>query len=239
MNPVASLKRSRLIRWLFQNTILTGDNVRLVTQRPLVRRMFPRQCETALDAGAGSGEYTRSVVIPRAQQVLTVDIQHKYVGQFARRLDPAERAKCLPTVGTLTHIPASDGAFDAILCSEVLEHCEDDDGVIAEFARVMRPGGVLVITVPVPPAPYPDNSHVREGYTLAELSAVLERHGFEVTDHAYCLFAISKQALKWRIRAGAKVPLPFMCLIHLERLLYARAGADCLPFDVVVRAVRK
>jgi len=201
--------------------------------------MFPRTCEQALDAGAGSGEYTRSVVIPSARRVLTVDIQHKYVGHFARRLDASERAKCLPTVGTLTHIPAPDGAFDAILCSEVLEHCEDDDGVIAEFARIMRPGGVLVITVPVPPAPYPDNSHVREGYTLAELSSVLERHGFAVTEHAYCLFAISKWALKLRIGMGMKVPLPFMFLVHLERLLYSRAGADGLPFDVVVRAVRK
>ena len=41
-----------------------------------------------------------------------------------------------------------DGAFDVVILSEVLEHIPDDHRVIAEAARVLRPGGVLAVTVP-------------------------------------------------------------------------------------------
>ena len=56
----------------------------------------------------------------------------------------------------------------------------------------------------------------------------------------YTIAAFVMVAVLWLTRPfWDKIPLPFMFLIHLERLLYSRAGAEALPFDVVVRAVRK
>lgn len=228
-----------MLRWLFHNTLITGDNVRLAAQRPVLRRMLPARSRAALDAGAGGGEYTRTLLLPRAERVLAVDIEEEHLRRLSGRLTGEERGRCALAAGTLTDVPARDGAFDLVLCSEVLEHCEDDGAVVAELARVTAPGGVLVVAVPVPPAPYPDGAHVREGYTAGELRGLLERHGFEVTDHAHCLFALSRWTLRLRHRVGTRMPLPLMFLIHLERLLYARAGEDSLPFDVVMRAVRR
>lgn len=48
----------------------------------------------------------------------------------------------------ITAIPERDGAFDAILCSEVLEHIPDPLKALAEFRRLLRPGGTLILTAP-------------------------------------------------------------------------------------------
>ncbi len=51
------------------------------------------------------------------------------------------------------HLPYSDGAFDAVVASSVFEYLEDCDFVFGELARVLRRGGVLVISVPDPHHP--------------------------------------------------------------------------------------
>jgi ubiquinone/menaquinone biosynthesis C-methylase UbiE len=45
-------------------------------------------------------------------------------------------------------LPFADGAFDVVVCGEVLEHVKSPIGVLAEARRVLRPGGRLVATVP-------------------------------------------------------------------------------------------
>ncbi|HEV8584861.1 MAG TPA: class I SAM-dependent methyltransferase [Methylomirabilota bacterium] len=45
-------------------------------------------------------------------------------------------------------LPWPDGAFDAVIAAEVIEHVVDTDRLLAEMARVLRPGGVLVVTTP-------------------------------------------------------------------------------------------
>jgi SAM-dependent methyltransferase len=51
--------------------------------------------------------------------------------------------------GAATSLPFDDRSFDAVLAFEVLEHVEDDDGLLREIARVTQPTGLLVISTPV------------------------------------------------------------------------------------------
>src|SRR5208337_2514632 len=51
-------------------------------------------------------------------------------------------------VTSITDMSFDTASFDCILCSEVLEHIPDDSKAVAELRRVLRPGGVLVVTVP-------------------------------------------------------------------------------------------
>lgn len=50
--------------------------------------------------------------------------------------------------GTAEAIPADDDSFDAIVCTQVLEHVPRPQAALREFHRVLRPGGALVATVP-------------------------------------------------------------------------------------------
>lgn len=46
------------------------------------------------------------------------------------------------------NIPYDDGSFQAVLCTEVMEHCVDPDSLASEMHRVLTPGGKLLVTVP-------------------------------------------------------------------------------------------
>jgi ubiquinone/menaquinone biosynthesis C-methylase UbiE len=236
MRLVTWLKNSRLVRALFRNVFVTGDNVRLVAQQPVIRSLLPAWAECALDAGTGSGEYARRLLLPRARQVVALDLNGVSLRRLRSRLNLAERGRCALVVGSVDAVPCHDEAFDLVLLCEVLEHCEDDGAVLDELWRVMTPGGTLLVSVPVPPAAYPDRWHVREGYTLDALSGLLQRHGFEVREHEYCLFRWSRAVLRLRVRTP--VLLPLMFIVHLERLLMHGRGADAQPFDLVLRAMR-
>lgn len=51
-------------------------------------------------------------------------------------------------IGSLDALPFANAAFDTILCNAVLEHVEHPEAVIAELARVLRPGGHVILAVP-------------------------------------------------------------------------------------------
>ena len=51
-------------------------------------------------------------------------------------------------VSNISSIPVPDGSFDVVLCTEVLEHIPDPLAAIREFARVLKPGGTLLLTAP-------------------------------------------------------------------------------------------
>jgi 2-polyprenyl-3-methyl-5-hydroxy-6-metoxy-1,4-benzoquinol methylase len=50
--------------------------------------------------------------------------------------------------GDITKLPFADHSFDVVICSEVLEHIPDDAEAIREITRVLKPGEMLVVSVP-------------------------------------------------------------------------------------------
>ena len=54
----------------------------------------------------------------------------------------------LDIVSDITRIPVDDASFDAILCTEVLEHVPDAVSALREFMRILKPGGTLLMTAP-------------------------------------------------------------------------------------------
>ena len=62
------------------------------------------------------------------------------------------RALQLPMTlgGDVSALPFGDATFDAVIAGELLEHLDSPDAALPEFARVLRPGGRLVITTPNP-----------------------------------------------------------------------------------------
>jgi 2-polyprenyl-6-hydroxyphenyl methylase/3-demethylubiquinone-9 3-methyltransferase len=100
-----------------------------------------------LDAGCGSGTMARYLAGAGAR-VLAVDAAEEMI-TMARRLAEQELATQLrfEHITTIADLPLADQSFDGILCSSVLEYVSDPAACLAEFARVLRPRGRLVISV--------------------------------------------------------------------------------------------
>ncbi len=100
-------------------------------------------------------------------------------------------------------LPFTDGFFGAVLAFEVLEHVEDDEALLGEIARVLRPGGLFVMSTPVHRAKWSvlDDAchHVRRDEPDA-LFGKLEARGFEIGGYSFT----TSEAL-WLTRLRARV----------------------------------
>ncbi len=89
------------------------------------------------------------------------------------------RYAAIDHVCDLRRIPVDDGRFDAVLCTQVMEHVPDPQAVIHEFARVLRPGGALWLSAPLY---YEEHERPYDffRYTQYGLRQLLQTAGFEV-----------------------------------------------------------
>jgi 2-polyprenyl-6-hydroxyphenyl methylase/3-demethylubiquinone-9 3-methyltransferase len=94
-----------------------------------------------LDAGSGTGWFSERAC-KRGAEVTSLDVGEKLLAQVAKKCQ-SERV-----VGDILALPFDPASFDFVICSEVIEHTVDPALAVSELARVLRPGGVLIITVP-------------------------------------------------------------------------------------------
>ena len=71
--------------------------------------------------------------------------RHVGVDLGAQGLRVAREHGVLTVRGSVLAVPLADGCADVVVAGEILEHVEDDVGVLAECARLLRPGGTLVV----------------------------------------------------------------------------------------------
>jgi ubiquinone/menaquinone biosynthesis C-methylase UbiE len=169
-----------LIRSLARACFYTANTIRYPIEMVRLREALAQIGEigTLLDAGAGGGYYAAKVYARRCRKLIVVE---PFAATFAiaRQTLAGFADKTTFIESSIAGMPVGDASVDCVTCTQVLEHIEDDNAAVAEFARVLRPGGHALITVPTPPEPWPHDGHVREGYTVPQLADLFARHGME------------------------------------------------------------
>ena len=136
MNPdeYANLERVEADHWYYAGK-------RELVRRWLRRAGRPAPDDVLLDCGAGTGRFAEEM--SAHCRVLALDDHAESLELLRRRLG-ADRVISLGESG----IPLPDASVDLVTALDVLEHIPDDAGALAGMGRVLKPGGVLVATVP-------------------------------------------------------------------------------------------
>lgn len=104
-----------------------------------------------LDAGCGTGRHACEAYRRPGVGVVGVDMNMEDLRKAAYTLFTMENEAAgfwAVSKADVTRLPFEDGAFDVVLCSEVLEHIPDNRKAVSELVRVLKPGGDCVVTVP-------------------------------------------------------------------------------------------
>ena len=99
-----------------------------------------------LDAGAGEQQYKR--FCEHLKYVSQDFAEYDGTGDSVGIQTGKWRRDGLDIVCDIVNIPEPDGAFDAVMCVEVLEHLPEPIAALRELARLLRPGGILIVTAP-------------------------------------------------------------------------------------------
>lgn len=121
------------------NTFETRRRLRLVFDDLLAG--VDLQGKEFLDGGSGGGHFSAAAVA-RGARVTSLDVGEKLLEQVKKRCDSAR------VVGSILDIPFADRRFDVVMSTEVIEHTPDPERAVRELCRVVRSGGILVLTSP-------------------------------------------------------------------------------------------
>src|ERR1700761_5833276 len=136
---------------------------------------LPQVGARVLDVACGTGYGTRMLA---ARATLAGFDADPGALDLARERNPEADIR----EGMLPELPWPDASFDTVVSFETIEHLDQDRRFIAELRRVLRPGGLLILSTPNKDVTSPDGPplnpwHVRE-YGLADLEGLLTRGGF-------------------------------------------------------------
>ncbi len=149
-------------------------NVEAHTRDQWVKRhaaTLPRDSRV-LDAGAGACKYRPFFAHCRYE---TQDFC-QYQGELVKYTEPITY-QC-----DITAIPLAPGCLDVILCTEVFEHVVNPMAVLTEFARLLKPGGRLLLTAPLLSALHMEPYHFYGGFTRHWYEHWLPQSGLRVDE---------------------------------------------------------
>jgi SAM-dependent methyltransferase len=147
-----------------------------------------------LDAGCGTGQMLKH--LEELGDAIGIDTSAQATA-FAQSRGVKKLVQ-----GSITEVPFPEATFDCIVALDVIEHVEDDFGILQSLHEVLKPGGRLIITVPAYEILWSEHdeiNHHKRRYTAPKLQNLIEAAGYSVDRVTYCntvfflpIFAIRK-----------------------------------------------
>jgi SAM-dependent methyltransferase len=185
-------------------------------RRTIVRRILRRHASPGsriLDVGCGTGATTAS--LSAFGDVIGLDL-----GPAALR---HARARGLPVArGSAERLPVRAASLDVVVALDVLEHLDDDRRALDEMLRVLRPGGLLLATVPAYAflwSGHDDAIGHRRRYVRRQLRERVAGAGFEIALCSYIMGSI----------------LPIAVVVRLAERLLGRRGPARADYPTLPR----
>lgn len=137
-----------------------------------------------LDAGAGECRY--KPYCKHLKYVAQDFCEYQGIGDshglnYGLQTDTWDTSK-IDIVSDIISIPVEDSSFDAVLCTEVLEHIPYPELAIKEFARILKKDGVLILTAPFNSLTHFAPYHFCTGFNRFWYEKHLPDHGFEIVE---------------------------------------------------------
>jgi SAM-dependent methyltransferase len=153
-----------------------------------------------LSIGCGPAEGLKWLVPFAGQEgkVLGLDIEPLHAESVSQSVEFV--------VGSVEQIPLMAGSFDLVLALDVLEHLDNDSASFREVVRLVKPGGMLLLTVPALPSVWGGQDVVsehRRRYTRSTLKRLFDEanlSGYRITYFNSLLFPLAA-GLRWSRRA--------------------------------------
>lgn len=202
----------------------------------LLRVGPPKTGDVLLDCGAGTGRFAKEM---EAHCGVVVLDDHEEALKLLRTRFQA--AQIISLAGD--RVPLPDASLNYVTALDVLEHTPDDKAVVQGFLRLLKPGGVALVTVPASMALWSDWDvalHHYRRYSRAQLKALFPPEAWDLIYVNYTNVAVYPAVWlvrKWRKwfphhgevkRAEDKLPAPW--INQLLRWLFVRPASWSCPF---------
>ncbi|HEX2913676.1 MAG TPA: methyltransferase domain-containing protein [Chloroflexia bacterium] len=175
-----------------QYTISKGHADTEELQR-LVERVKPAKTDTMMDLGTGAG-HTALAFAPFVARVVAIDVTPQMLEEVRRNAAARGIQNIVTKQGAAEALPCPDNSFELVSCRLTTHHFADLPLALREMARVLRPGGRLLIVDSIAPEDpeldrqvnqievLRDPSHVRN-YRTSEWLQLVEEAGLKVVDY--------------------------------------------------------
>jgi 2-polyprenyl-3-methyl-5-hydroxy-6-metoxy-1,4-benzoquinol methylase len=189
---------------------------------------------TLLDCGAGGGAFASEMSADL--RVTAMDDHEESLELLRASLPPGGVVR-----GGCTQIPFPEDSFDIVTALDVLEHIPDDRKAVAEMIRVLKPGGILVLTVPALMSLWSDwdvSLHHQRRYLKNNLLPLMDVSVMRCIHAAYInVLAVPAIWLVRRVRSmglgtrtRAEDWVPPLALNALLRFLFVSLGKSRMQF---------
>ena len=133
--------------------------------RAILQKLAHHITGNTIDYGAGSAKY-KNIITPHTSKYTTFD------------MIPGEN---IDIVGDAMNPPFPDNTFDTVVSTQMLEHVERPWIVVHEMGRILKPGGICIITAPFL-VPYHADPHDFFRYTVQGMESLFTHEAFEIVE---------------------------------------------------------